>query len=155
MRFASWLAWPLVAAAAAVGSLAGAGAYTVHTSGATAYLSNDPAACANCHIMRDYYDSWQKASHHPHAVCNDCHTPRAFIPKYLSKLENGYWHSKGFTLQDFHEPIRIREKNRAVLNDNCRACHKAFVSEILHADGPADRLDCIRCHTSVGHGPTR
>ena len=25
------------------------------------YLSDDPAACANCHIMREHYDGWQKA----------------------------------------------------------------------------------------------
>lgn len=147
---------PLAAVAVFAGSLAGAGAYTVHTSGATAYLSDDPAACANCHIMRDHYDGWQKSSHHANATCNDCHVPKAFLSKYLSKAENGWWHSKGFTLQDFPEPIRIRESNKTTLNANCRSCHSALVSEIIsHARDAEERFDCIRCHASVGHGPTR
>ena len=76
------------------------------------YLSNDPKACVNCHIMRDHYDGWQKASHHAVATCNDCHTPHdSLSPSTSSKAENGFWHSKGFTLQDFHEPIRIRPRN--------------------------------------------
>ena len=60
---------------------------------------------ANCHIMQPQYDGWQKASHHGVAACNDCHTPHEFVPKYMVKAENGFWHSKGLTLQDFHEPI--------------------------------------------------
>ena len=141
--------WSIVLTAL-VGALAGAGAYTVRTSGATAYLSDDPRSCANCHIMRDQFDGWQKSSHHAHATCNDCHTPHALVPKYLSKAENGFWHSKGFTLQDFHEPIRIRAVNSETLNRNCRSCHRGLVGGIL-----SDDLDCIRCHTSVGHGPAR
>src|SRR5262249_17740567 len=68
---------------------------------------NAPGACVNCHIMRASYDGWQKASHHAAATCNDCHVPPNLVGKYLSKAENGFWHSKGFPLQDFHEPIRI------------------------------------------------
>ncbi len=143
---------PALAAWAFLGSLAGAGAVTVVTSGATSYLSDDPKACVSCHIMRDSYDGWQKASHHGHATCNDCHTPTSFIPKYWVKAENGYWHSKGFTLQDFHEPIRIREKNARVLRENCIRCHAALVGDIgSHAGGEA--MNCVRCHAKVGHGP--
>lgn len=137
-------------AVALAGSLAGAGAFTVRTSGATAYLSDDPAACVNCHVMREHYEGWQKASHHARATCNDCHVPRALLSKYASKAENGWWHSKGFTLDDFHEPIRIRPGNFETLNRNCRACHRDLVGGIL-----GDDLDCIRCHTNVGHGPAR
>ena len=32
-----------------------------------AYLGNESKTCANCHIMRDQYDGWQKASHHARA----------------------------------------------------------------------------------------
>jgi cytochrome c nitrite reductase small subunit len=138
------------------GSLAGAGGYTVYTSGATAYLSDDPRACVNCHVMREHYDGWQKASHHALATCNDCHTPHALVPKYLTKAENGYWHSKGFTFQDFPEPIRIRPSNARVLNENCVTCHRGLVSEVIaHAGDRADLFNCVRCHAQVGHGPVR
>ncbi len=100
--------------------------------------------------MRDLYEGCQTPSHHAHATCNDCHLPTGFLPKYLAKAENGFWHSKGFTLQDFHEPIRIRSSNRLVVNENCVRCHTELVSAIHSTDS-----NCIRCHDYVGHGTTR
>ncbi|MCL4303225.1 MAG: cytochrome c nitrite reductase small subunit [Anaerolineae bacterium] len=141
---------------ASIGVLLGLGGYTVYYAEGLSYLSNDPKACVNCHIMREQYDGWQKGSHHTVATCNDCHVPHELIPKYLVKAENGYWHSKGFTLQDFHEPIRIRPKNKVVLQENCVACHEDLVSQIAtHAGNDEQMLDCVHCHASVGHGPTR
>jgi cytochrome c nitrite reductase small subunit len=141
---------------ALLGVLIGAGGYAFHSAHGLSYLSNDPRACVNCHIMREQFDGWQKASHHAHATCNDCHTPHNFIGKYYTKAENGFWHSKGFTLQDFHEPIMIREKSRVVLDNTCLHCHGQFVSEVI-AHGSADEsiFDCVRCHSQVGHGPRR
>jgi cytochrome c nitrite reductase small subunit len=138
------------------GVLAGAGGYTFFYAEGLSYLSNDPRACVNCHIMRDQYDSWQKSSHHAHATCNDCHVPHVPVGKYLTKASNGYHHSKGFTFQDFHEPIRIRPGNAAVLNANCLHCHKDFTREITaHRTRNDEELCCIRCHNSIGHGPNR
>src|SRR5436305_13769584 len=125
------LRMPALVLCVLAGILLGTGAYTVHYAEGFSYLSNDPKACVNCHIMREQYDGWQKASHHAVATCNDCHTPREFIPKYLSKAENGFHHSRAFTLQDFHEPIRISPKNARILQENCIACHKDLVSEIV------------------------
>ena len=139
----------------------GSGVFTFTYAEGWSYLSNDPKACANCHIMRDHLDGWQKASHHAHATCNDCHTPHEFIPKYLSKAENGIWHSKGFTFQDFHEPIRIRAHNSAVLEHNCIDCHQSLVGDITAAHGHegsennAPKWSCVHCHLQVGHGPPR
>src|SRR5947209_7159992 len=117
-----------------LGIVLGAGAFTVHYAEGLSYLSNDPKACVNCHIMRDQYDGWQKASHHAVATCNDCHVPHALIPKYLVKAENGFWHSKGFTLQDFPEPIRIRPVSSNILQTNCVYCHHDLVDNILGHD---------------------
>lgn len=139
-----------------IGLFLGLGSYTVYYAEGTSYLSNDPTACANCHVMREHYDGWQKASHHTAATCNDCHVPHEFVPKYLAKLENGFRHSRAFTLQDFHEPIQIHEKNRAVLQQNCVDCHAGLVSEIATYPGHEPQmLDCVHCHSSVGHGPAR
>src|SRR5215510_84831 len=101
-----------------VGLLIGLGTFTFDYAEGTSYLSNDPRACVNCHIMREQYDGWQKASHHAVATCNDCHVPQATIPKYLVKAEDGFWHSKGFTLQDFPDPIRIRPVSSKILQTN-------------------------------------
>ena len=141
-----------------LGALVGIGAYILSSSQAISYLSEDPKVCVNCHIMNEQYDGWQKASHHAVATCNDCHSPQAFLAKYISKAENGFWHSKGFTLQDFAEPIRIRPHNKKVLNDNCANCHQGLVSELILTSTrgrDASQLDCVRCHANVGHGASR
>jgi cytochrome c nitrite reductase small subunit len=106
--------------------------------------------------MRAAYDGWQKASHHAVATCNDCHVPHDLVAKYLAKAENGFWHSKGFTLQDFHEPIRIKPKNAQVLQTNCIGCHGGLVAEITaHGSAGDETNNCVRCHSAVGHGPPR
>lgn len=137
----------------AFGALLGLGGYTVHYAEGLSYLSSDPRACVNCHIMRDPYDSWRKSTHHAVARCVDCHLPHDFIGKYKAKIRNGYFHSKGFTLQDFPEPIRITPPNAAILHRNCVECHESLVSGILTAHGPhPEEVSCVRCHRTVGHG---
>ena len=134
-----------------VGIFSGAGGYTFYYAEGASYLSNDPRACMNCHIMQDHFDAWMKSSHRAVAVCNDCHTPRGFVAKYLTKANNGFWHSFGFTTGRFPEPLRITPRNRRITQDACRACHADIVDAIepLHAD--QDKSDCIRCHRDVGH----
>lgn len=131
-----------------LGVLTGLGVYTFVYAQGYSYFSNDPAACANCHAMRDHFESWQKSSHHAGATCNDCHTPHALLGKYLTKAENGWNHSLRFTLQDFPEPIRIRPVNAAKLEANCVRCHEPMVAEVAGTG-------CARCHAGVGHGARR
>ena len=140
-----------------LGIALGLGMFTFQFAKGFAYLSNDPNQCANCHIMRDQLESWQKSSHHGRAVCNDCHTPHSLIPKLLTKADNGWNHSLKFTLQNFAEPIRIRPVNAERLHENCLRCHQDFVADIRHSssNGKADDIDCVRCHANVGHGPRR
>jgi len=136
-----------------LGVLFGIGGYTFKYAEGFSYLSADPKACVNCHIMNSQYDSWQKASHHGIAKCVDCHLPHDFIPKYLAKSENGFFHSKGFTFQDFHEPILIKSRNSQVLQENCLACHEDLVMDLVAgARTDWDAVRCVHCHQSVGHG---
>lgn len=139
-----------------VGVVIGLGLYTFNFAEGLSYFSNDPKACVNCHVMRDHYDGWQKASHHTAATCNDCHVPHDLVGKYQVKAENGFWHSYYFTFQNFKEPIRITERNTRVLQQNCIDCHRELVSEIVDRGSAADiSNNCLRCHASVGHGPPR
>ncbi len=139
------------------GVLLGVGAFTFRFAEGFSYFSNDPNACANCHIMRDYLDSWQKSSHHARATCNDCHTPHALVPKLLTKADNGWRHSEKFTAQSFREPLRITPRNARKLQENCVRCHGDLVGEILPLSAPAadGELNCVHCHAGVGHGPRR
>lgn len=144
-----WLPW---GCAAAAGVLFGVGLYTFRYAEGLSYLSNDPRACMNCHVMREHFDSWLTASHRAAATCNDCHVPHAFPAKYLAKMRNGWNHSKAFTLQNFPEPIRIRPHNLAALQRNCIACHETAVSEIAeHREAAGGTARCTECHRSVGH----
>ena len=51
-----------------LGVLLGVGLYTFTYGEGFSYLSNNPEACVNCHVMQDQYDSWQKGTHHAAAV---------------------------------------------------------------------------------------
>jgi cytochrome c nitrite reductase small subunit len=150
------LSLPALALCVLGGGVLGLSGYTFHYAEGGSYFSNDPRACVNCHVMREAYDGWQKASHHTAAACNDCHVPQQPLAKLAAKAENGFWHSKGFTLQDFAEPIRIKPKNAEILQANCIRCHGELVGDILAHGPPGTPLNnCVRCHPSVGHGPPR
>lgn len=145
----------LLLVAVLFGVLVGVGAFTFQYAKGLSYFSKDPAACANCHIMQTRFDSWQKASHHVSATCVDCHLPHSGLSKWIAKADNGYRHSKGFTFEDFPEPIVITEGNERLLQDNCLRCHGELVHDLV-TGSTDDRttLRCVRCHSGVGHGET-
>ncbi len=140
-----------LALAVMLGMLAGVGAFTFGYGEGASYLSNDPAACANCHIMQDHYDSWLNSSHKHVAVCNDCHLSPHPVGKWIVKMDNGFFHSLAFTTGDFHEPIQIKPRNRAVTQNACLKCHQDFVHGMLPAEPGGDMLMCVHCHSDVGH----
>jgi cytochrome c nitrite reductase small subunit len=134
-----------------MGVALGVGAYTfVYAKGAS-YLTNNPAACANCHVMQEQYDGWIKSSHGKVASCNDCHAPEGFLAKYYTKAENGFWHSLKFTTGNFHDPIQARPVNQRITEDACRKCHSDIVDAIDHPAHANEAFSCVRCHREVGH----
>lgn len=157
--------WLVVAAL--VGVPVGLGGYTISYASGLSYLSDDPRACANCHLMNEPYADWQKGPHHASATCNDCHVPPSFPAKYVAKALNGYHHSYGFTFQSptpdapsatrvFDEPIRIKAENSQILQDNCLRCHADLVHGIVRgATWDEGAIRCVHCHRGVGHGARR
>jgi cytochrome c nitrite reductase small subunit len=137
--------------AVAIGLVIGIGGYAFLYAKGISYLTDNPAACANCHIMREHYDGWIKSSHHAVAVCNDCHTPEGFMRKYITKASNGFWHSFAFTTGRFPEPLRIKPHNREVAEQACRTCHRDIAEAIEGPHHGAGTLSCARCHSSAGH----
>jgi len=142
-----------ILAGATIGAAAGTGGYTFLYAKGASYLTDDPAACANCHIMNPHLDGWIKSSHRAAAVCNDCHTPAGHVAKYAAKAMNGFRHSFAFTSGRFPEPIRITEHNRKITEHACRKCHRDVVQMIDAMHEPGRELSCIRCHEGVGHLP--
>jgi cytochrome c nitrite reductase small subunit len=144
--------WAWVALAALVGGIAGLGAFTFAYAQGPSYLTNKPEACANCHIMREYYDGWNRSGHSHVAVCNDCHTPHDnILAKYAVKGLNGFRHSFAFTTGFFEEPIRITPFDRNITQHACLSCHGDLVSSISHPE-TREPTDCLGCHAGVGHG---
>jgi cytochrome c nitrite reductase small subunit len=143
----------LIVLGVAIGLALGVGLYTFVYAKGYSYMSNNPATCANCHIMQEQYDGWQKSSHHTVATCNDCHTPHNFLGKYAVKASNGFWHSYYFTLGGFHEPIQIKGNNRRVTEQSCRYCHQDMVHSITvsQKEDDIEEISCVRCHRNVGH----
>ena len=90
MRGKLRLLWPVLAIIT-VGAAIGTGGYTFIYAKGSSYLTNDPSACANCHVMRAEYDGWIKSSHHDVAVCNDCHTPHDLVGKYTLRGDETVW----------------------------------------------------------------
>jgi cytochrome c nitrite reductase small subunit len=138
--------------AVTLGVLAGIGFFTFGYARGASYLTNDPKACANCHVMREQFDSWMKSSHGKVAVCNDCHTPPGLIPKYYTKALNGFFHSLAFTTQHFPDQIQITGRNFRVAEQSCLKCHEEIVDQLRapRVHGKQD-ISCIQCHSRVGH----
>lgn len=134
-----------------VGAATGVGAYTFLYAKGASYLVDDPQACANCHIMQDNFDAWNRSSHHAVATCNDCHSLHDPIGKLWTKARNGFNHSLAFTTGNFPEPIMITPANRAVTEFACRYCHQPIVEAIDTHFSADDSMSCIRCHSDVGH----
>lgn len=94
-----------------IGAFMGLSVFTFAYAKGTSYLSDDPAACTNCHVMQEEYTAWVQGSHKAVAVCNDCHMPHNIVNKWFTKALNGFNHSLAFTLQDYPANIRIKERN--------------------------------------------
>jgi cytochrome c nitrite reductase small subunit len=140
-----------IALGMAVGLLLGIGGYTFIYARGYSYLTNDPQACVNCHVMQEQYSGWVASSHRAVAVCNDCHAPHDVVGKYVTKARNGFWHSFYFTTGGFPDPIRITPRNARVTEEACRTCHDPIVQAIDPIPHGDRTLTCVSCHRSVGH----
>ncbi|MTI31946.1 cytochrome c nitrite reductase small subunit [Xanthovirga aplysinae] len=134
-------------------------AYTLYVSNAVTYLSDDPKACVNCHIMAPQYATWTHSSHRENANCNDCHVPQDNVfRKYFFKAKDGLRHATLFTLRAEPQVIRIHEAGMKVVQENCNRCHShqnekvstygITLDDVEHGKGKL----CWDCHREVPHG---
>jgi cytochrome c nitrite reductase small subunit len=131
----------------------GVGAFTFGYAKGFSYLSTDPKACINCHIMNQQYDAWLKSGHRHVATCVDCHLPHEGLAKWIAKADEGFRHSSAFTLQNFKEPIEITPADRKHVLENCVRCHADLVESIHFSPSAHEpEIDCLHCHSTAGHG---
>ena len=138
------------------------GLYVLKLSNAASYLSDDPQACVNCHVMTPQYITWARSSHREVASCNDCHVPHNNIfNQYYFKAKDGLYHASIFTLRAEPEVIKARQPSVEVIQDNCIRCHTAQVvdakMESFVEDHHYSRTDrtCWECHREVPHGKVK
>lgn len=140
------------------------GGYLVNASKALSYLSTDPKACINCHVMHSQYATWQHSSHARVASCVDCHLPHNnFVHKYMAKARDGWNHAVVFTANSFGQNIEISNHGANRVQDNCISCHATLTETILVNSGnyhdfsgvPRTDKKCWDCHRDVPHGMVR
>lgn len=139
--------------------------YVINISKALSYLSSDPKACINCHVMNTEYATWQHSSHAQRANCNDCHLPRDnMVNKYIAKSRDGFRHTVAFTFNTYKNAIKISDDGAKRVQENCISCHASIVSTLKDNGDLNHQFDdpsvatgrrCWDCHKEVPHGKVR
>jgi len=138
--------------------------YLVDKSKALSYLSSDPKACINCHVMHTQYATWQHSSHAQRATCVECHLPRdTFINKYAAEARDGWNHTVVFTANSYAQNIGISDDGANRVQKNCISCHARLTQVIVanndryhdYAGIPRTDRKCWDCHKEVPHGRVR
>lgn len=143
-----------------VGIFFGLGFYILYISNAVSYLSDDPRACINCHVMTPEYATWERGSHGRNvATCNDCHVPQDNIfRKLYFKAQDGLRHATIFTLRAEPQVIQIKDAGKAVVQENCIRCHSNYLhpASLRSINAKAIYEDqeqlCWDCHRNTPHG---
>ncbi len=150
--------WKLPASIVA-GMLAGFILTAIYISNAVSYLSDEPDACINCHVMTPYYAAWNHSSHREWTNCNDCHVPHNnIVRKYWFKAMDGMRHSYMFTFGLEPQVIMIKEAGKTVVQENCLRCHHKQVNPVSIANVTGENYKhgegklCWSCHREVPHG---
>lgn len=140
--------------------------YMAYISKALSYLSKDPKACINCHVMNTQYATWQHSAHGVAGVtCIECHLPTdSFINKYKSKAIDGWNHTVAFTFNTYKPAIQISEDGARRVQENCISCHASLTSQIVSNADKYHNFDqpyvengrkCWDCHKGTPHGKVR
>ncbi|MBR8461625.1 cytochrome c nitrite reductase small subunit [Campylobacter sp. faydin G-24] len=129
--------------------------YTADISRFFMHLGSDSKACINCHNMNTAYTTWEHSIHGRNVVCIDCHLPRDFVSKYITKAKDGLHHVYMFTFDKYGQSIEISDSGAKTVQGNCIACHEIKTEAIvLNATMNAhkDKDDyCWRCHRDTAH----
>jgi len=138
--------------------------------------TNTEEFCISCHEMRDnVYAELKETIHYSnrtgvHAMCSDCHVPKAWGPKMIRKIQAskevwGKLTGSIETREKFeakrlelarHEWARMKANNSL----ECRNCHtrERMKPEVqkersakMHAIGVKNNNTCIDCHKGISH----
>ncbi len=103
--------------------------------------------CGSCHVMYEAVRTHQK-SVHAKLACNDCHAPHEAMPKMVFKTYAGAKDMYKNALGDVGDLIRVTDRSRELINENCFNCH-AMTG--LNVGAREVKPYCTDCHRQVPH----
>ncbi len=141
------------------GVIVGGGFLFLYLLRAHTYLTDEPSACVNCHIMSPYYATWMHSSHGRDATCNDCHVPNDnFVKKWAFKGMDGMKHVAAFLANSESQVIQAQSVSSQVIMNNCIRCHEQLNTEFVKTgrinymlSQTGEGKACWDCHRDVPH----
>jgi len=137
--------------------------------------TNEMEFCVSCHTMQTPYNEYKKSLHYKNqsgvqATCSDCHVPKPFVPKMITKViaAKDIYHEiigtidtpEKFEAHRWDMASRVWKKMRESDSRECRSCHE-FANMDLSEQGRSARSrharaeekgqTCIDCHTGIVH----
>ena len=134
--------------------------------------------CISCHSMAStVYPEYKQSSHYLNrtgvrAECSDCHVPKPFIPKIISKLKasRDIYHTligsvdtrEKFEAKRLQMAQRVWETMKATDSRECRSCHTKSAMQLSlqkrraqtqHRNAEQNNETCIDCHKGIAHKP--
>jgi nitrate/TMAO reductase-like tetraheme cytochrome c subunit len=127
--------------------------------GTAVEVSSRPSFCGSCHIMRPYYESWQRSTHH-HVACVDCHIPPGVTAEFRKKYEalsmvaryfTGTYGTNPWTEIDDASCLRCHERR---LLAGKEVFHDVVFDHTAHLAGMrrGKTLRCTSCHSQIVQG---
>lgn len=142
---------------------------------ATLSATNKMEFCVSCHTMDINFQEYQESMHYKNqsgvqATCADCHVPKPFLPKIVTKViaaKDVYHEIMGtietpekFEAHRWAMASRVWNKMERSDSRECRSCHE-FKNMDLSEQGRSARSrhsraedkgqTCIDCHQAVVH----
>lgn len=138
-------------------------------------VTNEMEFCVSCHTMQTNYLEYQETRHFKNAsgvqaTCSDCHVPKPFGPKVVTKViaAKDVWHEiigtidtpEKFEARRWHMANQVWDKMRRNNSRECRSCHEFANMDLSEQPRMArsrhsraeDRGEtCIDCHAGVVH----
>ena len=142
------------------GIIIGGGFLVIYLLRGHTYLTDEPSACVNCHIMAPYYATWKHSSHSQNTTCNDCHVPHEnVVKKWAFKGMDGMKHVFAFVTNSEPQVMQAITSSSQVIMNNCIRCHEQLNTEFVKT-GRVDYMmsmvgkgkACWDCHRDVPHG---
>ncbi len=121
------------------------------------YYTSSPQACASCHTMKPYYDSWKASSHATAASnCTSCHVRQGVFNLFAYRILF-YWEIFAQVTGIDGKPIGVMVPGvESCRRSGCHSLNRVVSTSaelrISHREHVIRaRLSCVKCHPGAAH----